>query len=170
MLFFTHILLKFSSLKKKKIQRHVYLHCLSEKLATSTSFDFMPHTHELQSDLSLTTMWRTDCVWASRMRKLLPRTMQEMMAAWTLLKGEMGGFEINFGGRTERLDVRQKEKEGSKRTLSLKGARMEAGDAIYWEGEPQRRNGWRGKESRHGMWKSHTGSRMRLKREASAGD
>ena len=43
----------------------------------------------------------------------------------------MGGFEINFGGRTERLDVRQKEKEGSKRILSLKGAWMEAGDAIY---------------------------------------
>lgn len=69
------------------------------------------------NQLSLTTMWRTDCVWASRNWKLLSWTSMKWWGLELVLKKrQRERFKIYFGDRTERLYVRQKENEESKIT------------------------------------------------------
>lgn len=64
------------------------------------------------NQLSLTTMWRTDCVWASRNWKLLSWTRHEMMGVWTGVKKERKGKIQDIFWRQNRKIVCETKRKG----------------------------------------------------------
>lgn len=118
-----------------------------------TSSSTFCNTYMNFDQISLTAVWRTDCVRASRIRKLLPWTTQEMMVAWTVVKERDGWIWNRFWRQNRKIRCRTERKGGIKKNPTFSQRRLRGSRwCRLLRRRTRRRSGWRGKESRHGTW------------------